>query len=109
MPLPVIVRPFFVQGRLDAVMAGLDGRPGIREYAVHGAGKTTVDGKPADAVKVSLIVRSADGSWRTFESTRCFDPKSALLVETTSGGRGRGGGGGPGARGPAAGGRGGPP
>lgn len=87
MPLPVNVRPFFVHGRLDAVMAGLDGRPGIREYAFHGAGTAKVEGKPALAVKVSLMVRSADGSWRTFDSTRCFDPKSYLLVETTNGDR----------------------
>lgn len=85
--LPVNVRLFFPGQHYSSLLTGLDGKPTVREYAYSYHGKSSVNGRPAERVDVSLMLHTPDGAWHTFVSQRFFDPKNGLLVRVVNGGR----------------------
>ena len=85
--LPVNARLFFAGQTAAGVMVGLDGSPTVREHGFKYGGKTKINGQPAERVSVSVIVRSPDNAWHTFQSERFYDVKSGLLLRAVNGGR----------------------
>jgi hypothetical protein len=84
--LPSNARLFFAGKEFGAPMVALDGKPAVREYAYRYAGRQKVSGKPADVLHVSTVTR-AGGRWFVFDSVRCFDAATGLLVRTVNGDR----------------------
>jgi hypothetical protein len=84
--LPSNARLFFAGKDLGAPMVALDGKAAVREYAYRYAGRQKVNGKPADVLHVSTVTR-AGGRWFVFDSIRCFDAATGLLVRTVNGDR----------------------
>jgi hypothetical protein len=84
--LPVNVRMFFSGQAASKVLMGLDSTPAVREYRYRYGGKAKINGKPADKLNVSLMVRAPDGFWRSFTSVR-FYGADGLLLRAINGGR----------------------
>jgi len=85
--LPVNVRLFFPGQHSSSLLSGLDGKPTVREYAYSYQGKSSVNGKSAERVDVTLMLHTPDGAWHSFVSQRYFDPKSGLLLRVVNGDR----------------------
>jgi hypothetical protein len=83
--LPQAVRPFFSDPARGLPLNGLDGRPAAREFAFRGGSARQVRGRPAEAVRVSVLLRGAEGKWRVAELTRFYDRASGLLVRIEGG------------------------
>jgi len=85
--LPVHVRLFFTGQKPDQILTDLDGKPTAREYAFKYGGRSRINGKDADIVRVSVMARAKDGAWHAFESVRYYEAAGGLLLRAVSGKR----------------------
>jgi hypothetical protein len=85
--LPVHVRLFFPAQKPGAALVDLAGKPTVREYDYRSLGKSQINGKAVEGVRVSLMARAKGGVWHAFRSDRYYDVASGLLRRIVSGKR----------------------